>query len=308
MSFWLKIGYFTDRLCSLICATVAMALILGGGGTARAATSEGHPFPCTDNFAKQVAIASGFAEAASKFTLDHYEDPRYWEVQQTVCADFDQDGNEEMVFSLGAMGGTDPWAFFDVPNGQASAATYSFPTINDPGLYPNHSLELVQVEGVPAIRDKRQLYKPHDAHCCPTGGLYIRVVGFQEGQYRVIESTIQRPPALHKARLTVGAARSAVSDFLSRKFGAAWYERNGGRLNCNHRLAFNTRRCDVGFQIGDSSWFGNVRASLLERSSRDRHARIHYRIQQLDEYCAFVLHKPQARCLKTIRGAANLKF
>lgn len=277
-------------------------------GAASAATSEGHYFPCTDSFAKQVAIASGFAEAASKFTLDHYEDPRYWEAQQTVCADFDQDGNEEMVFSLAAMGGTDPWAFFDVPNGQASASTYSFPTVDASALYTNHGLELVQVEGIPAIRDQRHLYKHRDSHCCPTGGLFTRIVGFRGGQYQVLESFIQRPPALHKARLTSGVARSAVSDFLSRKYGAAWYERNGGRLNCNRRLAFNVRKCAVGFQIGDSGWFGDVRVGLLERSSRDKRARIHYRITQLDEYCAFVLHGPPSRCLKTSHGAATLRF
>jgi hypothetical protein len=287
-------------LASLLVAVFAVGPALG-------ASSEGHPYPCTDSFAKQVAIESGFAERAGSVN-PNYENPQFWLATQTICADFDQDGNDEMVFTLGAMGGTDPWAFFDVPGGQSAGSTYSFPTIDEAENYPNHRLELVRVEGIPAIRDTRRLFKPRDAHCCPTGGELIRVIGFREGGYEVLESSIERPDGLHKARLAAGAARSAASDFLSRKFEAAWYDRNGGRLNCNRRLAFNVRRCDVAFQIGDSGWFGSVRVGLLERSPQDRRARIRYRIQQLDEYCAFVLHGPRSRCLKTLRGSTVLKF
>jgi hypothetical protein len=155
---------------------VALALAILSPVAAGAATSDGTSFPCTDTFAKQVAIESGFVAAANKVTQNHYDNPRFWEAAQTVCADFDGDGNEEMVTSLASMGGTEPWAFFDVPNGRAVEATYAFPTISGYSgpLYANHTLELVRVEGIPAIRDKRRLFRPRDAHCCPTRGTFIR--------------------------------------------------------------------------------------------------------------------------------------
>lgn len=281
---------------------MTMAATLGAEAS-HAATSDGRYFPCTDSFAKKVAIESGFAEAAAEFN-PAYEDPEYWLAQQSVCADFDLDGNDEIVFTLGAMGGTDPWAFFDVPSGQASASTYSLPTIYDKGNYPNHALELIRVEGVPAIRDQRRLFRPRDAHCCPTGGLVVRVVGFREGRYQVLESRVQKPPPLHKVGLTVAEARTAVSAFLDRKYEAAWYDRNGGRLNCNRRLSFNTRKCSVAFQIGDSYWFGDVRIGLMQRGPSDKRARIHYRITRLNEYCAAVQHGSPAECQTTSRGSA----
>jgi hypothetical protein len=286
----------------LLSGLIFVAMALSAGAT-HAATSDGRYFPCADSFAKKVAIESGFAEVAAEFN-PAYEDPEYWLAQQTVCADFDLDGNDEIVFTLGAMGGTDPWAFFDVPNGQASASTYSFPTIYDKGNYPNHALELVRVEGAPAIRDKRRLFRPRDAHCCPTGGLVVSIVGFREGRYEVLGSRVQKPPPLHKVRLTVAEARTAVSAFLERKYEAAWYDRNGGRLNCNRRLSFNTRKCSVAFQIGDSYWFGDVRIGLMQRGPSDKRARIHYRITRLNEYCAAVQHGSPAECQTTSRGSA----
>jgi hypothetical protein len=295
------------RLIGLLAAALIAGVVLGGANTAHAALSDGQIFPCTDNFAKRVAIASGFAERARE-SNSNYRDPRFWEATQTVCADFDQDGNDEMVFALSAMGGTNPWAFFDVPNGNAAESFFSFPTVGEGGLYPNHALELVRVDGVPAIRDKRRLFRHRDAHCCPTGGALIRVVGFREGSYTVIDSFRRRPPGLHKARLSVDAARTAVARFLGRRYGAAWYERAGGRLICNRRLAFNVRKCEIGFVIGDTGYFGPVRIALLERESGDRHARIRYRISRLNEYCVFALHKPPALCTKVDRGSTQLRF
>jgi hypothetical protein len=232
--------------------------------------------------------------------------PRIGSLDRPFCADFDLDGNDEMVFALGAMGGTDPWAFFDVPNGQAGASTYALPMLYDKGNYPNHALELVWINGIPAIRDKRRLFKPRDAHCCPKGGLLVRIVGFRDGRYQVLDSRTQRPPPLHKARLTAGEARSAVSAFLKRRYKAAWYDRNGGRLNCNRRLSFNARKCAVAFQIGDSYWFGDVTIGLTQRGPSDKRARINYRITQLNEYCAAVLHGSPAECQKTSRGTVTI--
>jgi hypothetical protein len=286
---------------------MATALALCFVATTGAATSDGTNFPCTDAFAKEVAIASGFAEAAARVN-PNYGNPKFWLAMQTVCADFDGDGNEEMVFSLGAMGGTDPWAFFDIPNGRASEATYSFPTIDRHGLYPNHGLELVQVEGRPAIRDKRRLFRPRDGHCCPTGGQLIRVVGFLGDSYSILESDVIRPPGLHKARLTTGLAKSAAAQFLGRKYGEAWYQRAGGRLICNRRLAFNVRKCEVSFVIGDSGFFGPLRIAFFERGPGDQHAVVRYRITRIDEYCAFVLHKPPRRCTKVDHGTARIHF
>ena len=95
---------------------------------------------------------------------------------------------------------------------------------------------------------------------------------------------------------------------LIRKYGEAWYSRNGGRLKCGPRPAFNARKCDIGFQIGDSGWFGTLRIALFRRAFDDRQARIRYRIHQIDEYCFFVLNKTVAECTRTSRGTARLNF
>lgn len=292
---------------ALGCAALLSVTLVTAAGSASGAVSDGEYFPCDDDFAKQVAIASGFADAAGEIN-PNYEDPRFWRATQAVCADFDQDGNDEMVFALGAMGGTDPWAFFDVSHGRAQGSSFAFPTIDEGARYPNHRLELVRVEGAPAIRDTRRLFRPRDAHCCPTGGQLIRVIGLRDGRYMVLESVIERPPGLHKARLRAGTARNAAAQFLGRKYEESWYSRAGGHLICNRRLAFNVRRCEVSFVIGDSGFIGPLWIALLERGPGDQHARIRYRINRIDEYCVFVLHRPQRRCIKVDRGTARLHF
>ena len=288
----------------LVCTTIAMLAL---PGLASAAQSNGSYFPCTDSFAKEVAIDSGFVTAANRTTQNHYDNPRYWKAAQTVCADFDGDGNDEMVTSLASMGGTEPWAFFDVPLGKAAEATYAFPTISGYSgpPYANHTLELVWVEGQPAIRDKRRLFRRRDAHCCPTGGTFVRLVGFSEGSYSVLESETHRaraPAKKHKARVSQGLARSAAATFLGQRYGEAWYNRAGGRLKCNRRLAFNQRKCDISFVIGDTGWVGTVRISYLEQDSTSRWARAGFRVSRINEYCAFVEHGSRAECVHDEHG------
>jgi hypothetical protein len=291
------------KRAGVLIAVVSLGVIVPA--TATAASSDGQFFPCTDTFAKQVATASGFADLAAQ-SNPNYSNSNFWLATQTVCADFDLDGNDEMAFTLGAMGGNDPWAFFDVPNGRASESVYVFPTISG-GRYPNRGLEFVQVEGIPAIRDTRRLFRHGDAHCCPAGGTSIRVVGFIGGSYGVLESSIERAPAPpHRTRLTVGMARSAAVEFLGRKYGEQWYGRYGGRLNCNRKTGFSSRKCYVSFGIGDAIWYGSVGVSLAGRIPNQRF-RIRYRIKRLDEYCAVVQHGPPARCIKTERGASHLQ-
>lgn len=297
----------THRLRALGYIVLASSALLLGAGQASAAMSDGEYFPCDDEFAKQVAIASGFAEAAAEVN-PNYEEAQFWKAMQTVCADFDQDGNDEMVFTLGAMGGTDPWAFFDVPHGLAAESSFAFPTIDRDLRYPNHQLELVRIEGIPAIRDTRRLFRRRDAHCCPTGGQLIRVVGLLGDRYSILETTIDRPRGLHKARLSAGTARNAAAQFLGRRYGEAWYSRAGGRLVCNQRLAFNVRKCEVSFVIGDSGFIGPLRISLLEREPGDQYARIRYRINRINEYCIFGLHRSPRSCTRVDRGTARLHF
>ena len=203
--------------------------------TANAARSDGQFFPCTDAFAKQVAIASGFVEVVNAKTRDHFSNSNFWDATQTVCADFDQDGNDEMVFSLSSMGGTDPWAFFDIPpSGLAPGATYSFPTIQFDRLYPNHRLELVRWEGNPAIRDIRRLFRPRDAHCCPTGGLFIRVIGTIGGGYEVLSSEVTRPRNRSLESRTCG--------LLPGDGGYSYVKVRGITCQAGKRVAFKARK------------------------------------------------------------------
>jgi hypothetical protein len=288
---------------------VVLGLLLSLTSSAGAATSEGQSFECSDSFAKQVATASGFVDAVNAKTDDHYADPRFWEPAQTICADFDGDGNEEMVFSLGSMGGSEPWAFFDVPMGRASEATYSFPTIEwHPVRYPNHLLERIQFEGVPAIRDTRQLYRPSDGHCCPTGGRLIRTVGYRDGSYQVLASAAPRPPKrTPRPQLSVGGAKYAAAEFLGRRYEEAWYSRSGAQLKCNRRVAINVRKCDFEFVIGDSGWRGWLRVAVTGYGLK-RVARIRYRVIHINEYCLFAEERSFRRCSDPERGQTQLHF
>lgn len=276
------------------------AALAAGGPAATAATSDGRYFPCGDNFAKRVAIASGFDRVAARVNTN-YRSPRFWIPQQVICADFDQDDNDEMVFSLGAMGGTDPWAFFDLPNGQAGEATYSFPTIAERGLYPNRRLTQVRVGGVPMIRETRRLYGPGDPHCCPKGGEAFRVIGFRRGHYRVIARSTRRPPPIRRARLSARRASIAIGRFLTVKFQGAWLNRVAGSLNCNRKLSFNVRRCKFSFGIGDSGYSGQARVAHYRRDSR-KFARVGYRVQHVNEYCVAVNEGSRNECTSVSRG------
>jgi hypothetical protein len=186
-----------------------------------------------------------------------------------------------------------------------------------------------------AILVRYAIYRRRDAICCPSG---FKAIPYRWNGSRIVRGAkpprafgevgpplhMQRigragpgartsprqrsSPGLHKARLSIGVARSAAAAFLGRKYGEAWYSRNGGRLKCGPRLAFNARRCAIGFQIGDSGWFGTLRIALFRRAFNDRRARIRYRIHQLDEYCFFGLHKTAAECTRTSHGTARLNF
>jgi hypothetical protein len=54
-------------------------------------------FPCTQDFANRVAIASGFDKRAAGVN-SNYRDPRFWGAHPPLCADFDSDGSDEMAF------------------------------------------------------------------------------------------------------------------------------------------------------------------------------------------------------------------
>lgn len=186
-----------------------------------------------------------------------------------------------------------------------------------------------------AILVRYAIYRHRDAICCPSGfktityrwdgsaivrggkpprafgevGPPLHMEGIGRTQPKARTSPLRHiSPGLHKARLSIGVARSAAAAFLGRKYGEAWYSRNGGRLKCGPRPAFNARKCDIGFQIGDSGWFGTLRIALFRRAFDDRQARIRYRIHQIDEYCFFVLNKTVAECTRTSRGTARLNF
>jgi hypothetical protein len=186
-----------------------------------------------------------------------------------------------------------------------------------------------------AILVRYAIYRHRDAICCPSGfktisyrwngsrvlhhgkpprafgevGPRLHMEGVGRARPKARRAPLRRSqPGLHKARLSVGVARSAAFAFLGRKYEEAWYSRNGGRLKCGRRTAFNARKCDIGFQIGDSGWFGTLRIALFRRAFDDRRARIQYRIHQIDEYCFFVLHKTVAECTRTSRGTARLNF
>jgi hypothetical protein len=186
-----------------------------------------------------------------------------------------------------------------------------------------------------AILVRYAIYRHRDAICCPSGfktisyrwngsrvlhhsepprafgevGPLLHMEGADRARAKARSAPLRRSQqGLHKARLSVGVARSAASAFLGRKYGEAWYSRNGGRLRCDRRTAFNARKCDIGFQIGDSGWFGTLRIALFRRAFDDRRARIQYRIHQVDEYCFYVLHKTVAECTRTSHGTARLNF
>lgn len=286
---------------------VALGAALWIAPQAGAATSDGVSYPCTASFAKDVAIASGFVETVNGETEGAFASPRFWAAEQVSCADFDGDGSDEMAFALGSMGGTDPWAFFEIPGGRAPGATFAFPTIEWTGRYPNHALELVAFEGRPAIRDSRRLFRRRDAHCCPTGGTAIRVVGFRDGGYAVLATEVLEPPGLHPARLSAGSARNAVAQFLGRRYRGAWDGRSGGSLTCFRKLGLNARRCEVVFSIGDISYFGRILVKLFERGPGDRYARLAFRLTRFNEYCA-VLELPPRRCIRPEHGRTSVRL
>ncbi len=290
-----------------IFAVIGLAM-LAAQTSATAAQTAGHAYPCTQAFAKRVAYGSGFVDRANQ-VRPSYTNPAYWGTSNPICADFDGDGNDEMVFNLGAMGGFDPWAFFNLPSTVPEESTYVFPTLSQ-GLYPNHFLELVdRGQFLPLIRDKRALYRRRDAHCCPTAGTQIRYVGFKrsEGAYAVLGTYVNRPDTrLRRSRLSAGAARYDVAVAMRRRFGTVWSERAGGQIRCGRRSSFSVRRCDVAWGIGDAGYFGRVRVASFERA-RSVIARVRYRITRLDEYCAFVLHRPQRKCVRHYRGHTRVR-
>lgn len=165
-------------------------LMLGSLCTqAEAAQDSGHSFPCTPSFAEKVAVRSGFANRAAKVNTN-FSYPQFWTALAPLCADYDADGNTEMVIELGAMGGNSPWAFFDVPNGNPDAAVSRFPTITTTGPYPNHFLRVLHRGGHIDIKDTRRIYRHRAPHCCPTGGRFARIIGYRPGAgYEVIRSS-----------------------------------------------------------------------------------------------------------------------
>ena len=164
---------------------------------ASAAQDNGHSYPCTPAFANQVAEGSRFAALAAH-SNPNFRDPRFWEAVDPICQDFDGDGNTRWLSSSARWGGTNPWAFFDVPEGRPDQAIYSFPTISG-GTYPNHGLIALDDNEPPLVKDTRQLYRKYDPHCCPTGGRSIRVIGFRGGAYQVLNQ-YQRPGS-HKPQV-----------------------------------------------------------------------------------------------------------
>jgi len=297
----------TGRCMRWATAVVAIGLVLASG--AEAAQSDGHHFPCTQSYAKRVAYGSGFVDRANRVSPS-FTDPRYWEPLPPLCADFDGDGSDEMVFSLGSMGSYYPWAFFDLTSQYPGQATYTYPTLSS-GRYPNHDLQIVREPGasVPFVQDTRRLFHPRDAHCCPTGGTYVRLIGFINSSYSVLHSVVHRPPrhrGPHPTRLSAGYARYVVATAMRRRFGTVWTGRVGGRIGCGRKASFSVRRCEVAWGIGDAGFFGRVRVALFERGQNIVTARAKYRITMLDEYCAIVLHKPRSKCVRHYRGHARV--
>ena len=155
-----------------------------------------------------------------------------------------------MAFPLGAMGGTDPWAIYEVPSGDSSKATYSFPTLAQRGRYPNRGLKLIHLDGVPLIREKRRLFRPKDAHCCPRAGAKFRLIGFENGRYTVIDTYTRRPdlPDLTTwQRCGSKRGRFVVGHYP----GGGWY----GLTGAVHVTALRVR-CGKAKHFGHRLFFG----------------------------------------------------
>jgi len=235
---------------------------------ASAATADGRYYPCNQDFANRVAIASGFDKRAAKVN-SNYRDPRFWEAHSPLCADFDSDGSDEMAFPLGAMGGTDPWAIYEVPAGDPSQATYLFPTLAQKGRYPNRGLSLIHLDGVPAIREKRRLFRPKDPHCCPGGGTRFRIIGFEEGRFRVLETYARRPDVPDLTRWQDCGSRKGqfpvhgFSPLTGAVHVTALRVRCGKALHIGHRLFFGQEcvYCDdpSNYSYGDRFRFKGFR-------------------------------------------------
>lgn len=192
----MRIGRAARTTCTSVLASSAIFIMaVPEIGRAATAGSDGIAFPCTKRFAKQVAIDSDFNGVAGILN-PRYSNPRNWTAAQAICADFDEDGNDEMAFSLKTKNGIDPWAFFNVPYGRPGDASYFAMTISNGRHatfhFAEHHLHLVFVAGLPVIQDARQLYRPKDRNCCPSGAWFIRVVGFPNGKYKLFSSGVRR--------------------------------------------------------------------------------------------------------------------
>lgn len=238
---------------TLLSPLLAACFLLPAG--AQAAQDNGHAYPCTKDFAKTVAIDSNFDDLAAQ-SNPNFSSTQFWVAIQVFCADFDQDGSDEMAIVLGAMGGNSPWAFFDVPDGNSASASYTYPVISG-GRYPNHELAVVSPAGKPQIRDTRRLFRKFDAHCCPTGGKQVRTIGYVNGSYQVLSESTTSGSKKPQTRFCNDPRGSVATNLLARALGcpgarrlAASYARRTvkqgrvsgvlGRLRCSHRRPYAT--------------------------------------------------------------------
>lgn len=263
------------RRSGFLVAAVAM-LVLGAIASASSARGASAFMSCGSPPTDGSGVAAGF---------DYRQHP-------SRCL-YSEDGSAvKLIILVGIR-----WTGWGGPQARASAWRVDTHDQDNNG-FQRHPVEIV-VSGLrPVMSDqgRRKLYYTR-----------LRVHISEDEVYVMRLHWPKPPPPLRKVPFYGREARVAVARFLSRRYGGSWDYRNGGRVTCNRRIAFNARKCKVAFQVGDGFWFGIVNIAALQRGSfENRQVRIRFRINRLNEYCADI--SPRADCVHTERGGTHFQF
>ena len=104
----------------------------------------------------------------------------------------------------------------------------------------------------------------------------------------------------HYSHLTRADARYWMAVAIQRNFGPTWKYAAGRSLKCKKRINRRRVQCTrVQWTIGDMTWFGTGSIWYTGRG-KGTQWNYSYRLTRINEYCAFVQHRPKSECLKRI--------
>ncbi len=107
-----------------------------------------------------------------------------------------------------------------------------------------------------------------------------------------------KPPSKPRpVKLTAGQAANDMRDALAQRFGGSWTAGYARRVHCFKRVARGRVRCTMSWILGDTSFFGRG-VIWLSYEGGATSWNYSYRIAQLNEYCAYVLHRPRKQCTR----------